>query len=107
MHRVFEEEDHQRLIDKREEGIDRIAKGIIEIAEINQDVNTIVHEQGAVILIIENNVESARDNLKDANVELGGAENYQKKHNRKCFYIMFAVVLILLLMLVLIILFRQ
>jgi t-SNARE complex subunit (syntaxin) len=101
------DEDYQRLLDEREEGINNIVQGIQQIAEINSDLNTIVNEQGATIRLIEENVESTVKNLKESNSELGGAENYQKKHNRKCFIFMVVVLLILLLILVLIIIIRQ
>jgi syntaxin 16 len=59
-----------RAIVQREREIEDIARGIIELSEIFNELSTMVIDSGTLLDRIDYNVETARSNLKGAEVEL-------------------------------------
>lgn len=67
------------VIAQREREIEDIAQGIIELANIFQELNTMVIDQGTMLDRIDYNVERMAVDVKAANKELTIATGYQKK----------------------------
>ena len=63
------------VIAQREREIEDIARGIIELSEIFNELSTMVIDQGTLLDRIDYNVETAKDHLKSAHVDLGKAFN--------------------------------
>ncbi|KAL9601466.1 MAG: hypothetical protein Q9219_002532 [cf. Caloplaca sp. 3 TL-2023] len=80
-------------IAQREREITDIAKGIIELADIFKDLQTMVIDQGTMLDRIDYNVERMSTHVKAAEKELVAATGYQKKNTKR-------KVLLLLLLLV-------
>lgn len=70
---------HDAVIAQREQEIEQIAKGIIELSGIFQELNTMVIDQGTMLDRIDYNVERMAVDVKAADKELTVATNYQKK----------------------------
>lgn len=77
---------HQKLlhsndaaIAQREREIEEIAQGIIDLANLFRDLQTMVIDQGTMLDRIDYNVESMSSDVKEAAKELKVAEGYQKK----------------------------
>ncbi|OLL23899.1 t-SNARE affecting a late Golgi compartment protein 2 [Neolecta irregularis DAH-3] len=68
---------------QREREIDDIAKGIIELADIFKDLQSMVIDQGTLLDRIDYNVETASRHVKAANVELDQAANYHKQTRKR------------------------
>lgn len=93
-----EEVDFQEnLIVERESEIRNIEQSVGELNELFRDVAHMVHEQGAQLDIIEENVEVTHDASRGAHVNLKQASNYQKSARSK------ACILLLILAIVLVI----
>jgi t-SNARE complex subunit (syntaxin) len=84
----------ESLIIEREAEIRNIDRGVQELAEIFNDLSTIVVEQGTQLGNIEDNVYSTRDDTRRANVELNSAARYQRGARNKmcCLLLILAVV---------------
>ncbi|KAF1960100.1 SNARE domain-containing protein [Byssothecium circinans] len=87
----------EQLIIERESEIRNIEQSVGELNELFRDVAHMVHEQGAQLDIIEENVEVTHDASRGAHVNLKQANNYQKSARSK------ACILLLILALVLVI----
>ncbi|KAL8710583.1 MAG: hypothetical protein Q9220_004807 [cf. Caloplaca sp. 1 TL-2023] len=70
-------------IAQREREITDIAKGIIELADIFKDLQTMVIDQGTMLDRIDYNVERMNTDVKAAEKELIVATGYQKKNNKR------------------------
>ena len=68
---------------QREQEIDQIAKGIIDLASIFQELNTMVIDQGTVLDRIDYNVERMATDVKAADKELTVATGYQKRTTKR------------------------
>ncbi|KAJ4994280.1 snare domain-containing protein [Stagonosporopsis vannaccii] len=68
----------ESLIIERESEIRNIEQSVGELNELFRDVAHMVHEQGAQLDIIEENVEVTHDASRGAHVNLKQASNYQK-----------------------------
>lgn len=80
-------------IAQREQEINDIAKGIIELADIFRDLQGMVIDQGTMLDRIDYNVERMATDVKGAEKELVIATNYQKRNTKR-------KILLLLLLLV-------
>ena len=83
--------DH--AIAQREQEINEIAKGIIELSDIFRDLQTMVIDQGTMLDRIDYNVERMATDVKGAEKELTVATGYQRKSMKR-------KILLLLLLLV-------
>lgn len=70
-------------IDQREREITDIAKGIIELADIFKDLQSMVIDQGTILDRIDYNVEKMNTYVKQADKELIMATGYQKKNTKR------------------------
>lgn len=89
----------ESLIIERESEIRNIEQSVGELNELFRDVAHMVHEQGAQLDIIEENVEVTHDASHGAHVNLKQASNYQKSARSK------ACILLLILAIVFVIIF--
>lgn len=80
-------------IAQREQEINDIAKGIIELADIFRDLQGMVIDQGTMLDRIDYNVERMATDVKGAEKELTVATNYQRRNTKR-------KILLLLLLLV-------
>ncbi|KAF2642415.1 SNARE domain-containing protein [Massarina eburnea CBS 473.64] len=87
----------EQMIIERESEIRNIEQSVGELNELFRDVAHMVHEQGAQLDIIEENVEVTHDASRGAHVNLKQASNYQRSARSK------ACILLLILALVLVI----
>ncbi|EUC28052.1 hypothetical protein COCVIDRAFT_36035 [Bipolaris victoriae FI3] len=87
----------ESLIIERESEIRNIEQSVGELNELFRDVAHMVHEQGAQLDIIEENVETTHDASRGAHINLKQASNYQKSARSK------ACILLLILAIVLVI----
>jgi t-SNARE complex subunit (syntaxin) len=87
----------ESLIIERESEIRNIEQNVGELNELFRDVAHMVHEQGAQLDIIEDNVETTHDASRGAHTNLKQASNYQKSARSK------ACILLLILAIVLVI----
>ncbi|OJD34817.1 snare complex subunit [Diplodia corticola] len=70
---------NEAIIAQREREIDEIAKGIIDLASIFQELQTMIIDQGSMLDRIDYNVERMTTDVKAADKELTVATNYQKR----------------------------
>jgi len=84
---------NDNVIAQREQEINDIAKGIIELADIFRDLQGMVIDQGTMLDRIDYNVERMATDVKGAEKELVVATNYQKRNTKR-------KILLLLLLLV-------
>lgn len=85
--------DNDSVIAQREKEIEDIAQGIIELANIFQELNTMVIDQGSMLDRIDFNVESMAIDVKEADKELTVATGYQRRSLKR--KIMLLLVLII------------
>lgn len=71
------------LIAQREKEIEDIAQGIIDLANIFQELQTMVIDQGTMLDRIDYNVERMTSDVKAADQELNVATGYQKKSTKR------------------------
>lgn len=93
------------IISQREREINDIAQGIIELADIFQELQTMIIDQGTMLDRIDYNVESMSNNVKSADKELNVAISYQKKGTRR--RAIFLLILLVLGMFILLMLKRK
>lgn len=85
---------NETVIAQREREIEDIAQGIIELANIFQELQTMVIDQGSMLDRIDYNVERMAVDMKAADKDLTVATGYQKKSIKR------KVILLLLLLVV-------
>ncbi|KAL8645145.1 MAG: hypothetical protein Q9210_006874, partial [Variospora velana] len=86
-------------IAQREREITDIAKGIIELADIFKELQTMVIDQGTILDRIDYNVERMNTHVKAAEKELVVAKGYQKKGTKR--KVLFLLVLLVIGMFIL------
>ena len=90
------------MIAQREREIEDIAQGIIELANIFQELQTMVIDQGSMLDRIDYNVERMATDVKAADKELTVATGYQKRTTkRKIILLLLLVVAALFILLLL------
>lgn len=92
------ETDHSAEVQQREREISRIAQGILDVAEIFQDLQTMVIDQGTLLDRIDYNVETMRQHVQNADEQLVKGANYQKR-TQKCKIIILLVLIVVALIL--------
>ncbi|KAK1760933.1 t-SNARE [Echria macrotheca] len=100
---------HQKLlhsndavISQREREIEDIAQGIIELADLFRDLQTMVIDQGTMLDRIDYNVERMATDVKEADKELKVAEGYQKKTTkRKIIFLLLLIITAVIILLIL------
>lgn len=90
------------MIVQREKEIEDIAQGIIELANIFQDLQTMVIDQGTLLDRIDYNVERTADEVKGADQELTVATGYQKKTTKRKIILLLILLVVALFIFVLI-----
>jgi len=68
---------------QREREIEEIAQGIIDLADLFRDLQTMVIDQGTMLDRIDYNVENMATDVKAAEKELTVASGYQKKTTKR------------------------
>ncbi|OAF99398.1 t-SNARE [Paraphaeosphaeria sporulosa] len=81
------------LIAQREREIEDIAQGIIELANIFQELQTMVIDQGSMLDRIDYNVERMTVDVKEADKELKVASGYQKKSIKRKIMLLLAILI--------------
>ncbi|KAK9456999.1 t-SNARE [Dipodascopsis uninucleata] len=87
------------VIRQRESEIALIAQGIIELADIFKELQTMIIDQGTILDRIDYNIENTKVHVKAADKELQKASGYQKR-SQKCKIIFFLSLLIFLLLVI-------
>jgi syntaxin 16 len=75
--------NNDSTIAQREKEIEDIAQGIIELANIFTELQTMVIDQGTMLDRIDYNVERMNTDVKAADKELKTATNYQKRSTKR------------------------
>lgn len=89
-------------IQQREREIEQIAQGIIDLANIFQDLQTMVIDQGTMLDRIDYNVEKMNTEVKEANKELTVATGYQKKTTKRKILLLLVLLIVGMFILILI-----
>ena len=71
------------VIAQREREIEEIAQGIIDLADLFRDLQSMVIDQGTMLDRIDYNVESMTIDVKAADKELKVASGYQRKTTKR------------------------
>lgn len=90
------------IIARREREIEDIAQGIIELADLFRDLQTMVIDQGTMLDRIDYNVERMNTDVKEAEKELVVATRYQKKTTKRMAILLLILVVIGLIILLVI-----
>jgi len=93
---------HDSTIAQREQEIERIAQGVIDLANIFQELQTMVIDQGTMLDRIDYNVERMATDVKEADKELKVATKYQKKGTKRMILLLLALLVVGMFILVLI-----
>ncbi|BFU20766.1 syntaxin putative [Entamoeba histolytica] len=84
--------ESEEMVDQRVAEIKKIAKTVQELAEMTQQLNMLIHEQGTIIDRIDYNIDHTEHQVSKAVEEIKQAETYQKATRVKI------IVLILLIL---------
>lgn len=84
---------NEALIAQREREIEDIAQGIIELANIFQELQTMVIDQGSMLDRIDYNVERMATDVKEADKELKVASGYQKRSIKRKVMLLLAILI--------------
>lgn len=88
------------VISQREREIEQIAQGVIDLANIFQDINAMVIDQGTMLDRIDYNVERTSTNMKKADKELVTASGYQKRSTKRKIILLLILIVIGMIILV-------
>lgn len=81
------------MIAQREREIEDIAQGIIELANIFQELQTMVIDQGSMLDRIDYNVENMNRDVKEADKELKVASGYQQRSMKRKIMLLLAILI--------------
>ena len=84
---------NEALIAQREREIEDIAQGIIELANIFQELQTMVIDQGSMLDRIDYNVENMFRDVKEADKELKVASGYQRRSVKRKIMLLLAILI--------------
>ncbi|KAL5115354.1 t-SNARE affecting a late Golgi compartment protein 2 [Pleosporales sp. CAS-2024a] len=84
---------NEALIAQRENEIEHIAQGIIELAGIFQELQNMVIDQGTMLDRIDYNVERMSRDVKEADKELKVASGYQKRSIKRKVMLLLAILI--------------
>ena len=84
---------NEALIAQREREIEDIAQGIIELANIFQELQTMVIDQGSMLDRIDYNVENMSRDVKEADKELNVASGYQRRSVKRKIMLLLAILI--------------
>lgn len=84
---------NETLIAQREREIEDIAQGIIELANIFQELQTMVIDQGSMLDRIDYNVERMTVDVKEADKELKVASGYQRRSIKRKAMLLLAILI--------------
>ena len=84
---------NEATIAQREREIEDIAQGIIELANIFQELQTMVIDQGSMLDRIDYNVENMSRDVKEADKELKVASGYQKRTIKRKIMLLLAILI--------------
>jgi syntaxin 16 len=84
---------NEALIAHRENEIEQIAQGIIELANIFQELQTMVIDQGTMLDRIDYNVDRMSRDVKEADKELKVASGYQKRSIKRKVMLLLAILI--------------
>ena len=84
---------NEALIAQREREIEDIAQGIIELANIFQELQTMVIDQGSMLDRIDYNVERMTVDVKEADKELKVASGYQRRSIKRKIMLLLAILI--------------
>jgi syntaxin 16 len=84
---------NEALIAQRENEIEKIAQGIIELATIFQELQTMVIDQGTMLDRIDYNVERMSRDVKEADKELKVASGYQQRSIKRKVMLLLAILI--------------
>ena len=90
------------VIEQRESEINDIAKGIIELADIFKDLQTMVIDQGTMLDRIDYNVERMTVDVKEAEKELTVATGYQRRSLKRKILLLLLLLVVALFVILLI-----
>eukprot|EP00033_Pygsuia_biforma_P003472 GCRY01003802.1.p1 GENE.GCRY01003802.1~~GCRY01003802.1.p1 ORF type:complete len:297 (-),score=40.47 GCRY01003802.1:12-902(-) len=82
------------LIEERSEAVEAIARSVVEIAEIFNDLSILVIEQGTILDRIDYNLEQTAVHTEQAVSELQKASKHQKKARKKMCILLLLVLII-------------
>ncbi|EFQ26135.1 SNARE domain-containing protein [Colletotrichum graminicola M1.001] len=86
-------QSNDAAIIQREREIEDIAQGIIELADIFRDLQTMVIDQGTMLDRIDYNVERMATDVKGAEKELVVAAGYQKKTTKRKIILLLLIII--------------
>ncbi|KAI9726626.1 MAG: hypothetical protein M1828_000993 [Chrysothrix sp. TS-e1954] len=92
--------NNDSAIAQREREIEDIAQGIIELANIFQDLSSMVIDQGTLLDRIDYNVERTTEHVKAAEKELTVATGYQKRTTKRKIILLLILLVIGMIILV-------
>jgi syntaxin 16 len=84
---------NETMIAQREREIEDIAQGIIELANIFQELQTMVIDQGSMLDRIDYNVENMNRDVKEADKELKVASGYQQRSMKRKIMLLLAILI--------------
>ncbi|XP_045455903.1 syntaxin-16 [Melitaea cinxia] len=97
------QEENSKMIEEREEEVNKIVKSIVDLNDIFKDLANMVHEQGTVLDRIDYNIEQTQVQVYEGYKQLQKAERYQRK-NRKmhCIFILGIAVVVMFVLLIIV-----
>lgn len=86
-------QSNDAAIAQREQEIEDIAQGIIELSDLFRDLQTMVIDQGTMLDRIDYNVERMHTDVKAAEKELNVASGYQRKSTKRKIILLLIIII--------------